>query len=87
MTNPDWINPETGENFDPYEGWENPPKEDALEDMSVKDLKAEAKALGLSGFSKLKALELVDLIREAREEIEFEVVEAGEGPEEVAEGE
>lgn len=27
MTNPEMINPETGENFDPYEGWKNPPKE------------------------------------------------------------
>ncbi|KKL21940.1 hypothetical protein LCGC14_2440430 [marine sediment metagenome] len=52
-----------------------------LESLSVKDLKAKAKELGLEGYSKLKAPELRDAIREAQV-LEFEVVEAGEGPEE-----
>ena len=59
------INPETGENFDPYEGWEFPPKEDALADLSVKDLKAKAKELGLEGCSKLSKDDLITAIEAA----------------------
>lgn len=38
----------------------------ALADLSVKDLKARAKKLGLSGYSSLKADELVAAIEDAQ---------------------
>ncbi len=59
--------------------------ESFLEVMKIKDLKALAKELGLKGYSRLKAPELRDVIREAQAPLEFQVVEAGEGPKE-AEG-
>ena len=41
-----------------------------IEDMTVNELKAEAKALGLKGYSKMVKSELVRLIRENQETVE-----------------
>ena len=54
---------------------------DPLDGLSAKDLKKEAKALGLTGYSRFKAPELRDVIREAQAENEAAAVE------EAAEGE